>query len=184
MDFIKSAVDANREIYDLLKSGCDKSLFCYFNKNDEVKGAGGDRSLNIDIAAEEIFVKYLRNFGKINSEESGVIGQGEAEVIIDPIDGSSNISSYFPYYGSSVSLKVNGETVKSIVTNLANGDFFVNDDGDKYKSSLISLERLSNQMCVNPKIGIFEKAYSKPELVAKLHKLGKNCKYYEWLLIM
>ena len=58
------------------------------------------------------------------------------------------------------------------MTNLASGNFFVNDDGDRYKSSLVTLERKYNRTCDNPKIGIVEKAYSNPELVAKLHKAG------------
>jgi len=142
------------------------------HEDEAIKGAGGDRSLRIDIKAEEVFVSYLKKFGKINSEESGLIGEGENEIILDPIDGSSNIASCFPYYGSAVSLKAKGKTIKSMVTNFASGDFFVNDEGDKYKGSLISLEKEVESVCSFPKIGIVEKAYSNPELVAKLHKTG------------
>lgn len=172
MDFIESAINANREVFGLLNSNFDEFLFCHMHENEEIRGAGGDRSLRIDVKAEEIFVSYLKKFGKINSEESGLIGEGENEIILDPIDGSSNIASCFPYYASSISLKVRGKTVKSIVTNLANGDFFVNDEGNFYKSSLISLKRTNQMACVFPKIGIVEKAYANPQLVAKLHETG------------
>jgi len=172
MDFIQAAVNANREIFELLNKGLDNSLFCYVSVDENETGAGGDRSLSIDLKAEAVFVKYLNNFGKIYSEESGVIGEGEDEIIIDPIDGSSNIASCFPYYGSSVSLKVGGKTVKSIVTNFASGDFFVNDMGKRYKSSLLTMEKEPFGSCENPKIGIVEKAYSNPELVTKLYRTG------------
>ncbi len=170
MDFIQAAVNANREIYELLGREPSNSLFCYVSPDEQEIGAGGDRSLAVDIKAESIFVKYLSNFGKINSEESGIIGEGENEIVIDPIDGSSNIASCFPYYGSAVALKVKGKTVKSIVTNLASGEFFVNDDGVRYKSSLLTMEREAYGHCDRPKIGIVEKAYSDPDLVAKLHQ--------------
>lgn len=170
MDFIQAAVNANREIYELLGREPTNSLFCYVSPDEGEIGAGGDRSLAVDIKAESIFVKYLSNFGKINSEESGIIGEGEDEIIIDPIDGSSNIASCFPYFGSSVALQVGGKTVKSIVTNLASGEFFVNDEGKKYKSSLLTMEKEPYGICENPKIGIVEKAYSNPDLVAKLHQ--------------
>lgn len=172
MDFIQAAVNANREIFELLNKSLDNSLFCYVSDDAAKIGAGGDRSLTIDLKAEAVFVKYLNKFGKIYSEESGLIGEGENEIIIDPIDGSSNIASCFPYYGSSVSLKIRGETVKSIVTNFASGDFFVNDMGKRYKSSLLTMEKEAYGSCENPKIGIVEKAYANPELVAKLHAMG------------
>jgi myo-inositol-1(or 4)-monophosphatase len=172
MDFIQAAVNANREIYELLGRGLDNTLFCYVSQDEGEIGEGGDRSLSIDLKAEAIFVNYLSNFGKIYSEESGLIGEGENEIIIDPIDGSSNIASCFPYYGSSVSLRVKGKTVKSIVTNLASGEFFVNDGGVRYKSTLLSMEKEPYGMCENPKIGIVEKAYSNPGLVAMLARTG------------
>lgn len=170
MDFIQAAVNANREVYELLGREPTNSLFCYVSENEETIGAGGDRSLAIDLKAEAIFVKYLSKFGKINSEESGAIGEGMDEIIIDPIDGSSNIASCFPYYGSSVSLKKGGKTVKSMVTNFASGEFFVNDEGKRYKSSLLTLEQEPYGHCDFPKIGIVEKAYSNPDLVAKLYQ--------------
>lgn len=170
MDFVQAVVNANREVYELLGREPTNSLFCYVSQNEQEIGAGGDRSLAIDLKAEAIFVKYLSNFGKINSEESGLIGEGENEIIIDPIDGSSNIASCFPYYGSSVSLKVDGRTVKSVVTNFASGEFFVNNDGQRYKSTLLTMEKEPYGNCEYPKIGLVEKAYSNPELVAKLYQ--------------
>ncbi len=168
MSFIQAAINANREIYELLRQGLDNSLFCYVSRDPSETGAGGDRSLAIDMQAEAIFVKYLRTFGKINSEETGLIGEGEDEIILDPIDGSSNIASCFPYYGSSVSLRKGGKTVASVVTNLASGEFFVNDGTRKYKSSLLTMEEEAYGGCDTPKIGLVERAYSNPELVRSL----------------
>ena len=172
MSFIQASINANREIFELLREGLDNSLFCYVSTDPDETGAGGDRSLSIDIKAEAIFVKYLRSFGKINSEETGLFGEGDDEIILDPIDGSSNIASCFPYYGSSVSLRRNGKTVASIVANLASGEFFVNDGTRKYRSSLLTMEEEPYGGCEAPKIGLVERAYSDPELVRKLRDAG------------
>lgn len=121
-EFIKACIQANEEISEALKNGFDASWF----EKTEV-GAGGDISSKLDLFAEAIFVKYLSTFGHIESEESGLIGEGEEKIIIDPIDGSSNALSLFPFYGTSVA-KVNaaGMLDEAIVCNLANGDIFFN----------------------------------------------------------
>ena len=85
-------------------------------------GFGGDRSLNVDLIAEEIFIKALSDYGNILSEESGFIDNNkEKTIIIDPIDGSYNISNHIPYFGCSIYL----ENEASVIVNLSNGDYFV-----------------------------------------------------------
>ena len=85
-------------------------------------GFGGDRSLNIDLIAEEIFIKTLSEYGNILSEESGFIyNHKEKTIVIDPIDGSYNISNHIPYFGCSIYL----ENEASVIVNLSNGDYFV-----------------------------------------------------------
>jgi len=120
-DFIKACIQANEEISLALKDGFNASWF----EKTEV-GAGGDVSSRLDLLAEKIFVKHLSSFGQIQSEESGIIGEGESQIIIDPIDGSSNALSLFPFYGTSVA-KVNAEGIldTAIVCNLANADIFL-----------------------------------------------------------
>jgi myo-inositol-1(or 4)-monophosphatase len=168
-DFIQACITANEEITKVIESGMDAALF----EKTEV-GAGGDVSSRLDLLAESIFVKHLSSFGHIESEESGIIGEGDAKIIIDPIDGSSNALSLFPYYGTSVA-RVNAEGIldTAVVCNLANGDFF-------YKTAATSLQqgKLFGQTFRTPQqvpaseIGLFEKAYANPALVAMLDASG------------
>jgi len=169
-DFIKACIKANEEIYSALKDGFDPSWF----EKTEV-GAGGDVSSRLDLMAEAIFVKHLSSFGQIESEESGLIlneslGKGAAQIIIDPIDGSSNALSLFPYYGTSVA-KVNGEGIldAAIVCNLANQDIFFTSDQNEVQQGKLFIESYHPPHVVDkPEVGLFEKAYAHPELVAVL----------------
>ncbi|MDR2034738.1 MAG: inositol monophosphatase [Helicobacteraceae bacterium] len=166
--FIEAAIDANQEIAALLRRNEDDSLFY----PDGRIGYGGDRSLKIDLIAEEIFIKRLGGFGRINSEECGPIGDGKDEIIIDPIDGSANIASGFPYYGASVALKSGVKAVASIVCNLANGDYFVKLRDETYRSNLYDPKKLPLERALKPQAGFFEKAYSHPKLAKALNKNG------------
>jgi myo-inositol-1(or 4)-monophosphatase len=163
--FIQACIKANEEIYSALQSGFDASWF----EKTEV-GAGGDVSSKLDLFAEEVFVKHLSAFGQIESEESGLIGQGESKIIIDPIDGSSNALSLFPYYGTSVA-KVNAEGIldAALVCNLATGDIFLKSEGNEVvQGKLFSDTFQSPLLSPYAEIGLFEKAYAHPELVAAL----------------
>ncbi|MCD6212945.1 MAG: inositol monophosphatase [Sulfurovum sp.] len=171
-DFTKACIKANEEISSALKDGFDASWF----EKTEV-GAGGDVSSRLDLLAEEIFVKHLSSFGQIESEESGLImndalGEGASQIIIDPIDGSSNALSLFPFYGTSVA-KVNADGIldSAIVCNLANGDIFLKSAGsDVLQGKLFSSIYHKPHVAPDPEIGLFEKAYAHPELVAALNE--------------
>jgi myo-inositol-1(or 4)-monophosphatase len=163
--FIQACIKANEEIATVLKGGFDSSWF------EKTKvGAGGDISSKLDLFAESIFVKHLSSFGQIESEESGIIGVGEEKIIIDPIDGSSNALSLFPFYGTSVA-KVNLEGVldAAVVCNLANGDIFLKSDRNEVQQGkLFSTLFHPPHISENAEIGLFEKAYANPRLVALL----------------
>jgi myo-inositol-1(or 4)-monophosphatase len=137
-------------------------------------GAGGDVSSRLDLLAESIFVKHLSSFGHIESEESGIIGEGDAKIIIDPIDGSSNALSQFPYYGTSVA-RVNADGIldAAVVCNLANGDLFYKVPGEiLQQGKLFSSLFAPVQHSPASEIGLFEKAYANPSLVAMLDASG------------
>jgi myo-inositol-1(or 4)-monophosphatase len=164
-DFIKACIKANEEISKVLQKGFDASWF----EKTEV-GAGGDVSSRLDLLAEEIFVEHLSSFGQIESEESGIIGEGESQIIIDPIDGSSNALSLFPFYGTSVA-KVNAQGIldAAVVCNLASGDIFLKYEGlDVQQGKLFSTSFHAPHTSPHAEIGLFEKAYAHPELVAAL----------------
>ena len=163
--FIQACIKANEEIAEALKDGFDMSWF----EKTEV-GAGGDISSKLDLMAEAIFVKYLSPFGHIESEESGTIGEGDDKIIIDPIDGSANALSLFPFYGTSVA-KVNSDGIldAAIVCNLANADiFFTTSSSGVQQGKLFSTTFHPPYTSPNAEIGLFEKAYANPALVAAL----------------
>ncbi|UFH60061.1 inositol monophosphatase family protein [Sulfurovum mangrovi] len=164
--FIQAVINANKEIFNALQNFENT----WYEKSEV--GAGGDVSSKLDLFAEEVFVKYLGSYGVIESEESGVIGEGEEQIIIDPIDGSSNALSHFPYFGSSVA-KINGEGVldSAIVCNFANGDIFIKEAGkEAVQGKLFSEDFTPLQKNAKSEIGLFEKAYANSALVEKLHQ--------------
>jgi len=166
-DFIQACIKANEEIALAIQDGFDT---LWFEKT--VVGAGGDISSKLDLMAEAIFVKHLGSFGQIESEESGLIGEGEAKIIIDPIDGSSNALSLFPFYGTSVA-RVNAKGIldAAIVCNLANTDiFFTTQSKGVQQGKLFSTTYHMPHTAPHAEVGLFEKAYANPELVALLDK--------------
>ncbi|KYJ86589.1 inositol monophosphatase family protein [Sulfurovum riftiae] len=168
-DFIQACIDANEEIAKAFEKGFDTSWY----EKTEV-GAGGDVSSRLDLFAEEVFFKHLSSFGEIESEESGIMGEGEIKIIIDPIDGSSNALSLFPYYGTSVA-RVNEEGIldAAVVCNLANGDLFIKSENEAVlQGKLFSNNFHARHTSSASEIGLFEKAYAHPLLVAALDKAG------------
>ena len=165
--FIQAVISANEEIYQLISGGIDNALAV-----ETTIGAGGDVSTSIDIKAEEIFVKHLSSFGTIESEESGIIGDGSSHIILDPIDGSSNAVSNFPYYGTSVALiNSDGLLEYAIVCNLANKDIFIKESSKPVKKGkLFESEFYLDKITNFSKIGLFEKAYANSTLVTLLDK--------------
>jgi len=160
---VKASVEANREIYKIIKKGFDEKL-C----RKLTVGAGGDVSREIDIVAENIFIKHLGAFGKIDSEESGEVGEGAYQIILDPLDGSDNFLSQVPYFGSSIALEKENEVLVGIICNFANGDIFVK---TKEIFELGHLdERDFKSVVKNPcaSVGIFERAYRSQTYAKKL----------------
>ena len=147
----------------------DKTLFTKVDK-----GFGGDVSMKIDLIAEHIFIKEFSKYGNIFSEEVGFIdNKMEKTFVIDPIDGSFNISNGFPYYGSSVALKnKKGKIIKAFVVNLATGDYFYRDKKVKIESNLFYQK--SQTLSLNEMI-LFEKSYANLDICQKLAK--NNIKY-------
>lgn len=171
-NFFQDCQKASKKIFSFIKEGLDSTFYEY--KKDFI-GAGGDRSSNIDLWAEKIYCEYLKEYGVIISEESGEIGSGDYKIILDPIDGSDNLLSGFPYFGSSIALKKDAKTVASFIVNFANGDFFIKSDKIYKKGSLISFGLKDIKGFENSRIGLFEKAYANPEIVKALKK--ENLKF-------
>jgi len=170
LDFITAVMDANERIYHLLHH---EGLHVDHYAPGE-QGAGGDISCGIDLVSERIFIEKLAAFGTIISEESGVITHPhhEATIILDPIDGSENLLSHLPYYGTSVAYKKADVCVCAIVTNLANGDVFIK-DAQGFRRGKLGHVTFKNVTC-NPfsKVGLFERSYCSTKALSKIHTLG------------
>ena len=166
--FIAACFEAVLEVEALVRL-TEHSLGC----ETQCEGAGGDISINYDLLAEDLFVKHLSSFGRILSEESGYIGEGEDLIIIDPIDGSDNLKSKFPYYGTSIGLKREGRMIAAMVCNFANGDCFIRTAKKHYRRSLFRLEEYE-EVAVNchSKVGLFEKAGLHPGAARALMDTG------------
>lgn len=80
---------------------------------------------NHDLVADQILLDGLLEAGfRVLSEESGLVGEGEIVVVVDPVDGSTNASRALPWYATSLcALDEEGPLVAE-VANLATGDRF------------------------------------------------------------
>jgi myo-inositol-1(or 4)-monophosphatase len=171
--FITSCIKANQEIYEYIHTRISSWDLNYSN----TIGEGGDNSLNIDIIFEKIFIKHLLPFGNIYSEEVGFIeGEGNAKIIIDPLDGSSNFLAGLPYYGTSVAIEMDDEVKASCICNLANHTILYKiEDEELIELDLVSLVGTHYFSKNSDEMGIFEKAYSYPEITQKL--FNQNIKF-------
>jgi len=113
-------------------------------------GASGDKTHQIDKAAEDIILFGLQDSGEsliIVSEEAGIknISGGGKTVLIDPVDGSRNAVSGIPFYCTSIAV-ADGNTVGDIelayVVNLINGDEFW---AEKGKGAFLNGEMITTQ---------------------------------------
>ena len=132
------------------------------------KGEGGDTTCVIDKTAEDIFVQKLSSFGKIYSEESGVIGEGKYNITLDPLDGSDNFLSNFPYFGTSVALEDDFGVKAAVIANLADDTVVVKTKERFCRSALMKPDFKDIVKNPNSKVGIFERAYLSKTYADKL----------------
>ncbi len=162
--FIRETIKACQEVVAMLDITDDPAAYA----PRECRGAGGDLCVGLDLMAEEIFIDRLGRFGQINSEESGIVGEGDVQIILDPIDGSDNLLTHFPYFGASIAYVKNEKPLVGIVCNFANGDIFIKDEKQFLQGKLHSAHFKEVQKHHTSKIGIFEKAALYPELTQEL----------------
>ena len=83
------------------------------------KGAGGDRTLEIDRACEEAIRRVLERDApgeyRLVSEEAGIIGSAGAPwwVVVDPLDGSLNAKHGLEPFGASIGV-ARGDTLADV----------------------------------------------------------------------
>src|SRR3954454_1172617 len=91
-------------------------------KETGTRGEGGDQTLLIDEAAEDVVFAELEKLHEAGarftaiSEERGVVdfGGGDLRVVIDPIDGSVNAKRGLPHFALSVAVS-EGSTMADVV---------------------------------------------------------------------
>jgi myo-inositol-1(or 4)-monophosphatase len=91
-------------------------------KETGTRGEGGDQTLLIDEAAEDVVFAELEKLHEAGarftaiSEERGVVdfGGGDLRVVIDPIDGSVNAKRGLPHFALSVAV-AEGSTMADVV---------------------------------------------------------------------
>jgi myo-inositol-1(or 4)-monophosphatase len=76
-------------------------------------GEGGDDTTAIDAAAEAAILPHFAGC-RIVTEEAGIHGEGDATVVIDPIDGSLNAKRGIPYFAVSIAV-AEGDTMDDVV---------------------------------------------------------------------
>jgi len=79
----------------------------------------------LDIVADEVALRVLHGAGfRVVSEESGISGEGEYTVVVDPIDGSTNCDHGIPFFATSLAVLRENELVAALVMNHATGTIF------------------------------------------------------------
>ena len=163
--FIKAVILSNRELFFYINNNLTNNDL----KFTEKIGYGGDKTLNIDLIAEKIFIKYLEVFGNIYSEECGRLSSNKKfDIVIDPLDGSDNFSSNLAYYGTSIALVYKEEILAGFVCNLANGVLTYKAFDEKVKFEFFLESRNPLLVSNDKKFGIFERAYAYPKICTEL----------------
>lgn len=96
-------------------------------KSQRGRGLSGARESQyfLDVAADEVAVRVLGGAGlRVVSEESGVTGNGNVTVVVDPIDGSTNCDRGIPFYATSLAVMRGSELVMGLVKDHSTGDVF------------------------------------------------------------
>ena len=96
-------------------------------KSQRGRGLSGERESQyfLDVAADEVALRVLGGAGlRVMSEESGVTGNGDVTVVVDPIDGSTNCDRGIPFYATSLAVMRGSELIMGLVKDHSTGDVF------------------------------------------------------------
>jgi myo-inositol-1(or 4)-monophosphatase len=91
-------------------------------------GKDGTPTKKVDRIAENVALEILKDYDfRIVTEESGIVGEGDTFVALDPIDGTFNASKNIPIYSISLCFSKSellGDAFFAFVANLATGTEF------------------------------------------------------------
>ena len=113
-----------RDMVTLIEKGVTPLLKTQEAHKITGEGAGGQTKL-LDKVAEDAVMNYVKEKGircTLVTEESGIQGEGDLTIILDPIDGTTNALSGIPFF--SVSLAFWGERKYGFVKNLFTDDIY------------------------------------------------------------
>jgi myo-inositol-1(or 4)-monophosphatase len=154
-------------------------------------GAGGDPIEQIDLAAESVIVKTLKEHNlsfTLISEESGVKEYGEIPrehfVTTDPIDGTTNLMRGIPFYATSiaVSTKPTLNTIHtSLVADLPHDITYIAQKGKGACRNYHKIASSQNILLEEAVIGIDLNTYRVKEIAPKLSSIIQKTKHIRHL---
>ncbi|WP_433324818.1 inositol monophosphatase family protein [Spirillospora sp. CA-294931] len=108
------AVDAAVAAGSLLRDGMREPV------EVRLKGSAGDVVTELDLAAETLILRRLRDAypgHRIVSEEAGVTGAAKGDMVwlVDPLDGTNNVAIGMPVYAVGLALCMGAEPVLGVV---------------------------------------------------------------------
>ncbi|WP_457550377.1 inositol monophosphatase family protein [Archaeoglobus sp.] len=137
----KEALDLARKVGEYVKKEVSKIV-----GSDECGitvgiGKDGTPTKRIDMIAEKTALEILKEFDvTVITEESGVVGEGDVVVSLDPIDGTFNAIKGIPLYSISLCFSNSyyfRDTFCGYVLNLATGDEYYSINGSSYKNNSV-----------------------------------------------
>lgn len=154
-------------------------------------GAGGDPIKQIDLAAENAIIETLTGYNvsfTLISEESGIkkygIHPSENFVIVDPIDGTTNLVRGIPFYATSIAVSTK-PTLDSVHTALVSDLFhYVIYTAEKEKGAHRNDEKIKpseNYSLEEAVIGIDLNTYKVQKIAPQLTNLIEKTKHIRHL---
>lgn len=135
MEYLDFAVTLAREAGDVLKH--------YMTREKQVELKGRANLVTVaDKESEALIIRRIRERypnHAILAEESGASGAGEAQWIIDPLDGTTNFAHRYPFFCVSIGFELHGEIVCGAVYDPCRDEMF---SGARGQGSFFNGERL------------------------------------------
>jgi myo-inositol-1(or 4)-monophosphatase len=130
MDFLACCEEMARGVEDIVGSLVSRGEGGRFVR----MGADGTPTREIDQAAEDFIVEYIRGHAlarTLVSEECGrrEMGGEKGTIFLDPVDGTHNVLAGIPFYALSIAYAEEGTVLKGFVRDLAHRETFTAERG-------------------------------------------------------
>lgn len=154
-------------------------------------GAGGDPIKQIDLAAENAIVNTIKKHEisfTLISEESGIKEYGEnpeeTYVIVDPIDGTTNLTRGIPFYATSIATAKKPELnaiENALVADLYNNVTYTAEKGKGAKCDNKKIKPSKNAILEEAVIGLDLNTYKIKELIPQITEIAQKTKHIRHL---